>query len=301
VRRHLRTYLTGSLKIVERSALFSAGVDWAEVRREADAVLEDARQYADTHDFLEEILVRAGGRHSGLIRPYRRRQFSPEEQEVLGPPTPTGRIIESAAGPVAYLRVPRTERADRDTADYIPAGETVLKALIEVRPRAWIVDLRADIGGNMWPMLAVTSPLLPDGALGFFEDRDGRYRAFGVAASSALLGKNRMARLSAEFSKHDRTPTAVLVSRYTASAGEAVALAFRARPSTCLIGAPTRGLTTANTSHPLRDKTIMRITKSYFADHHRNRLDGPVPVDRDLTGHDRAAVLDAALSWIAEA
>lgn len=299
----LCTYLAGALDRIEKTALFSPAVDWAEVRREAGAVLEHARQYADTHDFLEEVLVRAGGRHSGLNRPYRRRQFSLEQLEALGPPEPTGRIIEGAAGPVAYLRIPRTDRTDRDAARYIAAGEHVLRTLTAAGPRGWIVDLRANIGGNMWPMLAVTSPLLPEDVLGCFEDRDGGYRAFSVKAGSALLAERRMAHLPAypELSHHDHAaPIAVLVSRYTASSGEVVALAFRARPGVRFIGAPTRGLTTANTAHTLRDKTLMRITVSYFADHHRNRLDGPVPVDQDLTGHDRSAVLDTALRWLAD-
>lgn len=299
--RRVRSYLTGALRVVERSALFGPAVDWPEVHREADSVLKDAKQYTHTHDFLEEVLVRAGGRHSGLIRPGRRSQLSPEERAALGPPLPTGHVIESAAGPVAYLRVPRTSRADPGVAGYIAAGEGVLRTLTAAGPRGWIVDLRANVGGNMWPMLAVACPLLPEGVLGHFEDREGGYQEFGVRAGSAFLDHHQMAHLDAyaEFPRYDHAPIAVLVSRHTASAGEAVALAFHGRPGTGLIGTPTRGLTTSNISHTLRDKLVMRITKSYFADRHRIRCEGSIPVDQDLTGHGRSAAVDAGISWIA--
>jgi cold shock CspA family protein len=52
-----------------------------------------------------------------------------------------------------------------------------------------------------------------------------------------------------------RTPIAVLTTRHTARAGEAVALAFRAKPRARLIGAPTAGLTTGNRTRVLRDGT----------------------------------------------
>jgi carboxyl-terminal processing protease len=300
VSRRLRTYLTDALRVVEQSALLSPAVDWAEVHREADTVLKDAKQYAHTYDFLEEVLVQAGGRHSGLIRPGRRRQLSPEERAALGPPLPTGHVIESASGPIAYLRVPRTNRDDPGMAHYIAAGEDVLRTLTPAEPRGWIVDLRANVGGNMWPMLAVACPLLPEGVLGHFEDREGGYQEFGVRAGSAYLDNHQMAHLnaSAALLRHDQAPIAVLVSHHTASAGEAVALAFQGRPGTRLIGTPTRGLTTSNISHTLRDKIVMRITKSYFADRQRIRCEGPIPPDQDLTGRDRSAVLDAAISWI---
>lgn len=304
--RRYRTYLSDALDVIERSALFSTYLDWDAIRREAEPVADAATQYSDMHDFLDGVLARAGGEHSGLNRGGQRRVLSDEEREVLGPPAPTGHVIDAAGGPVAYLRLPRTDRTDERGARYLSAGSEVIKMLTSAAasapPRGWVVDLRANVGGNMWPMLAVASPLLPGGVLGYFEYRDGTYKTFGLRAGTALHGDFPMASLGTfeQLPIVAPTPIAVLVSRYTMSAGEAVALAFRAEPRARLIGSPTRGLTTGNIARPLRDGTIMRVTTSYYADWQRIRCVGPLPVDQDLTGQSRSAVLDAAVSWILE-
>jgi len=51
---------------------------------------------------------------------------------------------------------------------------------------------------------------------------------------------------------------AVLTSGRTASAGEAVAIAFQGQPGVRLIGAPTAGFTTGNRTHIMRDGTFYR-------------------------------------------
>lgn len=318
----IRSYVAGALDVVERRALFSPRLDWADVRREALAVVAGAKQYSDTHDFLGDVLVRAGGRHSGLVRPGpgpRRSRLTPEQREALGPPHPTGHVIEHAnvgvgpgvGGPIAYLRIPRTAHLHSDLAKtsavrdarYVAAGAEVVSTLLATEPRGWIVDLRANVGGNMWPMLAVAGPLLPSGVLGYFEGRSGDFRPFGVNAGIAMLNGRKMAQLDSFglLARRAQTPIAVLVSGHTASSGEAIALAFRAQPRARLFGTPTYGLTTANFPHVLRDRAVLRITTSYYADHRKVRCEGPIPVDQDLGGQSRSAVLDAACRWIASA
>ncbi|HEY3748883.1 MAG TPA: S41 family peptidase [Pseudonocardiaceae bacterium] len=279
-----RADLLDALDVIERTALFSDTVDWAAVRGDAETV-------PDAHAFLTTVLKQAGGRHSHLTPPGPPRSLPPKVVAALGPPLPTGELIET----VGYLRLPRLSGGLRRARDYVRTGGRVLDGLVAAHPSAWIVDLRANTGGNMWPMLAVAATLLPDGVLGHFGLPDGSYLVWSLNRGRLRLDGKRMARSHSPAHQGGDVPIAVLVSRHTASAGEAVAVAFAGLPTVRLIGAPTAGFTTGNSTHVLRDGTRLHISGSYYADRDRRRIDGPVPVDINAD-----AALDAALSWISE-
>lgn len=297
--RRLRAYLTGALDAVQHTALFSDTVDWDDVRCQASTVLTGASRYADTHAFLGAVLRQAGGRHSRLVPPGRmHRQPDSRLAAALGPPVPTGHLIDAATNPTGYLRLARLPDGRARARRYLSDGAAILNTLIPARPGGWIVDLRANTGGNMWPMLAVAAPLLPQGVLGHFTLPDGGHQAWSQHRGRIRLNGRPMARSRGSRPTGDHPPIAVLTSRHTSSAGEAVALAFRAQPQARLIGTPTAGLTTGNRTHVLRDGTRLHISGTYYADHRRLPVDGPVPVDQHLTDNTHDAAVNAALLWI---
>ena len=299
--RRLRAYVTDALREIRATGLFSSTVAWDEVSREAQAVLDGAGCYADTHAFLTTVLQQAGGRHSHLTQPpgsVVRRQQNIRVTAALGPPTPTGHLIDQASAAVAYLRLPRLPEGRKAGRRYLADGTTVMRGLITARPCGWIVDLRANIGGGIWPILGVAAPLLPDGVLGHFLYFDDRVETWSADRGRIKLGGKTMARSRTHHPPEDHTPIAVLTSRHTASAGEAVALAFRAQPRASLIGTPTAGMTTANRTHVLRDGTRLHISTAFYADHDLRPIEGPVPIDQHLADNSRDNAMSTALTWI---
>lgn len=299
--RRIRTYLLGALDQIERTALFSDAVDWVAVRQDAESALTQARTYADTHAFLAAALTQAGGRHSHLIRAGVRREVSAEAAEALGPPLPTGRVLNAAGQlPVGYLKLPRLSGGRREARDYVNAGAELLRSLAsaEPTPHGWIVDLRYNVGGNMWPMIAVAAPLLPDGPLGRFVLADGNVVDWSMDRGRARLGGKVLARSRGALPRLAGAPVAVLTSRITASAGEAVVVAFRGQPGVRIFGAPTAGFTTGNCVRVLRDGSRLVITMSHYADRDGERFDGPIPVDQLIIDNSRDARVLAALAWI---
>jgi carboxyl-terminal processing protease len=196
------------------------------------------------------------------------------------------------------LRLPRLPEGRKAARRYLADGTTIMHSLIAADPRGWILDLRANIGGGMWPMLAVAAPLLPDGVLGHFLLPDGRVQTWSAHRGRIRLGRKTMARSPTRRLPDGRTPIAVLTSHHTASAGEAVALAFRAQPRARLIGAPTAGMTTGNRTHVLRDGTRLHISSAFYVDHNRITVEGPIPVDEHLSDNSRDSALSTALTWI---
>jgi hypothetical protein len=51
-------------------------------------------------------------------------------------------------------------------ARYVSAGQDAVRRLDVAAPCGWVVDLRTNGGGDMWPMLTVLALLLGDGPLG---------------------------------------------------------------------------------------------------------------------------------------
>lgn len=290
----IRGYLMGALGLIERTALFSDAVDWQAVRLEAEAALEQARSYAGTHALLASVLAQAGGRHSSLRTPECRGEIQVRTAAALGPAVPSGQV----AGGVAYLKLPWLPGSRRLARRYAATGGRVLAAMATQRPAGWIVDLRDNAGGNLWPMLAAAAGLLDDGILGYFVLAGGQSQAWSLDHGRILLDGRRLARSRSPFLRAGHLPVAVLTSGRTASAGEAVALALRGQPRVRLIGAPTAGFTTGNRTHILRDGTRLTITGSSYAGRDRRPVTGPVPIDQHISGTGPNAPLAAALSWL---
>jgi carboxyl-terminal processing protease len=279
----------GALDLIRRTALFSDTVDWDAVPGDAEAVLRVSGCYADTHGLLATVLARAGGRHSSLRAPQHVREIRDRAAAALGPAVPAG---------AGYLRLPRLPGGRRLAARYVTVGGGLLAAMAAARPRGWIVDLRDNVGGNMWPMLAVAAALLDDGPLGCFVVPGGSCLAWSLDRGRVRLDGRRLARAAGPFLRDGHPPVAVLTSGRTASAGEAVAIAFRGQPGVRVIGTPTAGFTTGNRTYLLRDGTGLSITGCYYAGRDRRPVTGRLRVDCDVGDADCGASVAAALSWI---
>ena len=119
------------------------------------------------------------------------------------------------------------------------------------------MDLRGNYGGNMGPMIAAVSPLLPDDIVLRFKSRT---RTTPVSLKYLLRG----AGLSEESIKKfpSSTPVAILTDGMTGSSGEAALLCFRGLDRVRTFGSPTAGYASANIVKTLSDGYLLVITTS---------------------------------------
>ena len=117
----------------------------------------------------------------------------------------------------------------------------------------WIIDLRYDGGGDMFPMvegLATVMVTASSGDLRPYGDQSGVWKVmngdFFYDDYSVALPNGQVPGALPK--------VAVLTSMYTVSSGEVVAVVFKGRESTRFFGEPTGGLTTANNWSPLGEK-----------------------------------------------
>lgn len=90
-----------------------------------------------------------------------------------------------------------------------------------------------------------------------------------------------------------------LVGPKTASTGEAVAVAFRARPGTRFSGQPTAGLATSNTTFPFPDGGALLLTTAAMADREGAEYTKRIVPESTVRGDQDA--IEMAADWLRSA
>ncbi|MCQ0023084.1 S41 family peptidase [Streptomyces somaliensis DSM 40738] len=295
-----RAYLRGALDHLEDTALAGDEVDWPSVRSEAFRTAADARTPADTHAAILKAVRSLGDGHSYFYTPAEAEEITAASGAV------TGGNVEGRAlpGGIGYLDV-RGARGDaRALGAFVGSGRAAVAAADRGGACGWIVDLRENQGGNMWPMLTVLGPILGEGRAGSFVGADGKAVPFLIRDGAPRRGKDTWPWAPPAPVTRDHPPVAVLTGPWTASSGEAVAIAFRGRPATRTFGSPTRGIPTGIAPRELPDGAVLGVAQSRIADRTGRSYEGPlqpdeeVPVVREDTGTGGDRALTTAARWL---
>ena len=259
-----RTYLEGVISLAQANSINRSQIDWPSVRREAFSRAAGAQDESGTHAAVQWLVSALGDRHSAFLDPDALKALPARSAAASG--RPESRILHDRFG---FVLVPTFGSPDQESIDRFATDlQGVISSVEASKPCGWVVDLRSNGGGNMWPMLAGIGPILGTGRLGSFQDPDGHGASWSYEDGQAKTDGRTVAKtLSAPVTLHMETPpVAVLVGPTTASSGEAIAIAFRGRLSTRLFGAHTKGLTTSNRVFPLSDGALLNLTTAAFAD-----------------------------------
>jgi carboxyl-terminal processing protease len=147
----------------------------------------------------------------------------------------------------------------------------ILTNLSGLNPKGWIVDLRGNTGGDMWPMLTGIGPILGDGAVGAFVGTDGKMTWFYQDGRTGTRNPAGLETVSLSLTDSPvllspPAPVAVLVDSSTANSAEAITIAFHGRPGTRFFGTRTAGKSTAVQPFKLDDGAEIYLTTALDAD-----------------------------------
>jgi C-terminal processing protease CtpA/Prc len=202
-------------------------------------------------------------------------------------PADTHRI----GGDLGYVFLPGTPGPE----GFVAAVRTGIVKADDPGVCGWIVDLRRNTGGAMWPMLQALRPIIGEAPIGSFVDGAGAktpwaYPQDADGAPAPLA--------------HPNSPVAVLTSRLTAGAAEAVVVAFRGRLATRSFGEPTWGTPTSTETYSLVDGATLVLTSAFDADrtgfeyHSRIAPDEAMPIDWARIGAPDDPIVVAAGTWL---
>ncbi len=255
-------YLDKALDLIQQHAYHADRIDWPVERRIAHESIVGAETPEQTHDVIRNVLRSLGDNHSALV--------SSDTMDSLDGGDDDFEDLDlraSVVGRHGYLRVPGFMGTGAARSDaYASALHHGLSGLAQRGVCGWIIDLRDNTGGNMYPMIRGLSGLLGEGTLGYFVGRDGREPwNIGLSAPGDARPRDLPGGVDA--------PVAVLAGPNTASSGEATLLSFVGRANTRTFGEPSYGLSTANQPFRLADGSALAITTAVMADR-RGRVYG---------------------------
>ena len=301
-------YVERALDIIEEHSLMRPSIDWGRFRSGVLAQARGASSPADAHFALRYALGVLGDHHSYLNAPDRAMalELAPVSNARTGRAVvpPDGRRL---AGGFAYVSVPGFAGGSHaHQVEFAEHLQGLIRALDEPATCGWIVDLRRNSGGNVWPMLAGIGPLIGDGEAAAATQADGRRVSLWYRDGKAGLGEYVQLRVRGEAYRlrSPRTRFAVLLGPRTASSGEVLALAFRGLPDRRSFGAPTLGLTTGTRTFELSDGASLVLAVAATSDRRDRRYDGPIAPDEPApAGRAGAPLLEqddvrAALRWL---
>lgn len=292
-------YLTQALDFIEQNALYAERIDWLAERADALERAANADTPADTYPIIVSTLSSLGDNHSSFRTPD---QAATNAQDSSLAPTPEGERI----GDVGYLIVPENPISDMDYLQrYADAGLNLIIEIDQSPTCGWIIDLRENTGGGLY-MVAAIEPLLDEGEVGMSVYESGRRKPW-VIQDGALHYEGDPISASLQYDlKQADAPVAVIMSRYTASAGEAVVIAFIGQADARSFGEGTHGVPTVNDGLQMPDGAQIILTQGWMADRSGQTYDGQLqpdqPVDRVWVTQPQAQdnALQAALAWLRE-
>lgn len=210
-------------------------------------------------------------------------------------------------GKYGYLRVPGMIYSDDNSGEAIAIYSQLERISKQADIQGWVLDLRLNGGGTMYPMLAGLAPLLGNQMIGAFEDPATNYRdEWKIQNGDLFVGEYQGTDYGLTgVADLTHLPVAVLISGYTASSGEVVAISFKERPKTVFLGEPTAAYTTAVSWNVLSENVVLQITGSYYADRAGTIYPGTsVPPDVYIDGGDdfydlgKDTKVQRALDWL---
>lgn len=304
-------YLDAAWELFTTHSILRDEVDWEQLREDTERQLRGAEHPDQAWPALRGALSRIGDNHSFFRTPeeYLRivgRRPSPQQAEES---TPTAQLLD---GGVGYLMVPRLVNAEQNTViAYANILQTLLRRAEEHAACGYVVDLRGNTGGNLWPMLLGLGPLIGEGELGAYVDVDGVSTPWVHRDGGVYHGEQHQMTLNQPLATiTPAPPVAVLTDARTASSGEALAVAFRGRPDTLSFGQDTYGISTTNRGFALSDGARIFLTTIAVADRsgraYGKRIEVERPVAVGEAGPADAApgddpVVQAARDWLREA
>jgi C-terminal processing protease CtpA/Prc len=225
----------------------------------------------------------------------------------LNPPV-RGRLVGTDIGLIELPQFAASlsdQQKAKEAADrFAEQIQTLIRELDREGVRGWILDLRLNNGGNMWPMLAGVGPILGEGEVGSFVSSSGATK-WSYRDGKSMVNNNVITQVIIPYKlKRENPPVAVLTDEITASSAEAVLIAFKGRAKTHVFGMPTRGVPTANQPFKLSDGAVLNLTIAIEADRTGKTYDKKIPPDTEiktdwsLYGTDEDTVIQAALKWL---
>jgi hypothetical protein len=287
-----RTYLDQLITLMQQGSINRLTIDWTAFRNRVVAAAGNAQTIDELLPAIRVAIELLGDGHSSYRTPSGTVIFVP--RRTCSAPNVADPAVPAHVG---YVRVGAFSGSGGEATAFADAIHERIRAADRDDLVGWVVDLRGNGGGNMWPMVAGLGPILGESVVGYFIDPAGAEINWEYRSGASWNGGFLIQRVTTPYRLRREQPrVAVLSDNRIASSGEASLIAFRQRANTRSFGQPTCGLSTANRTSPLSDGATLTLTVSTMADRTKTKYGDAVPPDELID--DPSQVIQRAINWL---
>jgi len=299
----------------ENNSLYRQNVNWISLKKEMYSLAKNTDSVSQLKPALDLMLKKLNDTHG---RVFYNNQFlsyySGEKKEHregidwdVYNEIQSGQVYEFKTaiikGSIGYVRIVGLPMGDNEkmSADI----QNAVCKIIESGAKKWIIDLRFNGGGNMFPMVEGISNIIGNGIVGGTKGVTEDESSIWQIKNGDFFYDEQTVGLENECPLYNNPKIAVLTSVYTASSGEALAVILKKRPKTRFFGNKTNGKITATDWKQIDSLTAMSISVSYYKDRKNNLYDQYVDVDEAIefepkTELERDKGINRAIEWLNE-
>ncbi|MGL5235459.1 MAG: S41 family peptidase [Empedobacter falsenii] len=191
---------------------------------------------------------------------------------------------------IGYLRIPGNSDFSFKKVDSI-ANDIVanINSKNSNKIKGWIIDLRVNTGGNMYPILLGLKEFIGNNLVfgGFINSKNEITGNWEIKNNELLIDNNPLERKSKfTFVPKLDVPIVVLTSNYTASAGEMTAISLIGRPNTYTVGESSANYTTAVQGFEIDDNSAINLSTDYVFDRNKRKYIQPINPDYEIINGD---------------
>lgn len=305
---------------IKFNSIHRTSVDWHPIDKSFNEQITKAQSLRDTMNCFVAVLKSLNDVHSQL---FLNNQFYGHypvfDDSVLARLKPlndkavsvTNQVhTEILAKEVSYIRVPSFQVYDPAQLNaFAQSLADQVQTLSKTGKKGFIIDLRLNGGGNIYPMLSGLGALFGNQIVGYETDiNDSISRTWEIKNGNFIIGGYQTTQVKPRSAPGLQSiPVVVLLGPVTKSAGSMVAIAFKGRPHTFFIGEPTAdGYTTSNGYFQFAPSLTLNFATNFVADRNRKVYKTTVNPDLLIQGGDNFeqllldAKIKAALGWLIE-
>lgn len=288
----IKDFIDKSIELIRSNSIHTENLDL--IKSELYNRSKDVQSLDQVAPFYKEVFKDLNDHHGSLkykgktygwdkalaaSNPYLKNKIKSEDKVV-------STVIDKR---FAYIRIPGNNDFAFKKVDSI-ANDIVshINNINSNKIKGWIIDLRLNTGGNMYPILLGLKEFIGnDIAFGGFrnpqnqstgnwEIKAGKMIIDGVELERKLVLKRPIGNL----------PVVVLTSCYTASAGEMTAISFIGRDKTFIAGEATANYTTAVQGFKINKFAGINLSTDYVVDRNQKVYKSNITPDIEVMGGD---------------
>lgn len=287
----VETYLNEMLDIMQEHHVNKNSIDWPTLRAAVQQKGANAANVSQANESVLLALELLNDQTSFVIT-----ALGQGLTYIIPCTDDTPPTVTIPAG-IGYIKVPPVNSTGVSAAVFAEKMHGQIRDQDNVDLKGWIIDLRENTGGNMWPMIAAIGPILGNGTTGYFIDSNGGKKTIGYKDGAATYNDAAVVSVSFPYTLvSPNSKVAILMDSSTTNAAEAVVVSFIGKANTRTFGATTCGKGGGNQAYPLSEGSVLYLTIAYLED--RNEVDrrGVITPDEVIT--DQTLIFQKAVDWI---